>query len=487
MSASAGPPAAGPPPLVIGRASVARNALALTAATIAARVSMFALGIVLARSLGATEYGRYSLALAVGVVLQPIADFGLSRYLVRETARDRHATERALGRLALSKLGLLAATQIVTLAAAAALGMNGDLLVIVGAMVLAAMFDGWSLFVYCYFQGRESMAFEARATAIAGIARATGAIVLALGTGRLTLVVAWIVLVAAVQAAVSNRLLRRAVGQLPSPRGADVDWRSVASMGMVSIFVVVYLRADTILVAAFEEERLVGLYAAAYTLMLGVQVLPAMLTSALQPVFARTYRASAGEFARIWHGGVRLLVLSMLPVAVVVTVLAEPIIDRTFGAAFAASADVLRTVIWICPLAAVSLASQAVLRAARREAMLVWVSGACAVLSIGLNLWAIPRWGIMGAAATTVATEAVNVTLLLWLVISRGLVPLPDLPLRRLGLAAAALVTVAVLLADAPVGLALVGAIAAYVATLAATGVLRGAELAALRRMTHAD
>ena len=476
----------GGPDLELERASVARNALVLTGATLAARLSMFALGIVLARTLGAADYGLYSLALAVGIVLQPIADFGISRYLVRETARDRAATEAALGRLALAKLGLLAVTTAVTLVGAAAFGTGGELLVLVTALLVAAMLDGWSLFVFCYFQGRESMGYEARATTAAALVRAAGAIALAIATERLEPVVGWIVLVAAVQAAFSSHRLRRAVGRLPSPRAGHVDWRRVASMGLVSTFVIIYLRVDTILIGWFEDERSVGLYAAAYTLMLGAQIIPTMLTSALQPVFARTYDDGSDGFARTWHDGMLLLLLLTLPVAVAVSVLAEPIIDRTFGGGFGPSADVLRIVICVCPLVGASMAAQAVLRGARREGTLIWVSGVCVVVNVGLNLWAIPQMGIDGAAMATLVTEALNVAMLLAYVLSRRLVPLPDIPAFRLLLATLVLAAVALVLSDAPVELAGAAALASYVAVLAATGVLRGADLARLRRLAHA-
>ena len=102
------------------RASVGRNAWHLGVGTIVARLSMFALGIVLARFLGPEGYGRYSLALSIGFVLQPIADLGLTPYLARETARHRTATESALPTIMAAKTAMLALTYVVTLIVCAA-------------------------------------------------------------------------------------------------------------------------------------------------------------------------------------------------------------------------------------------------------------------------------------------------------------------------------------------------------------------------------
>jgi O-antigen/teichoic acid export membrane protein len=466
-------------------ASVARNASVLTAATVVARLSMFALGIVLARTLGASDYGRYSLALAIGIVLQPIADFGISRYLSRETARDRASTEGALPVLVAAKFALLIATYGAALAVAALAVDDRALLALIAVMVLAALVDGWSMFAYGYFQGREAMGVEARTTTFSALARGGGAITLVLTTGSLALVVAWILLVAVIQAAAATLALRSALGAdtrlRPGRHGGRVDWRSVAAMGLVSIFVITYLRVDTVLMGWLLDERAVGLYAAAYTLMLGAQVFPAMLTTALQPVFARTFGADGEAFERTWHVGLRALMLVTLPIAVAVSLTSEAVIARFFGPEFARSAGVLAVVIWICPVVAASLAAQGVLRGARRESTLTWISGTCALVNVVFNIWAISRYGIIGAAVVTVATEALNVLLLLTVVLRGGLVPPPRGPWLRIAVAAAATAVVAVATAAAPVELTLAAAFAAYVIVLALTGVLRGDDLAMLR------
>ncbi len=468
------PPA--PPSGPLG-ATVLRNASVLGAATIVVRVLMFALGVVLARALGAESYGQYALALALGVVLQPVADLGLTPYLSREVARDRRGGEGVLPTLLLAKVALLGVTFLVT-AGAAALAVDGaDLLAVIVAMVLAALLDGLSMFVYGYFQGREAMQYEARATAIAAGVRGGGGIAIAVASHRLGYVVGWILLVAVLQAVAAAWRLRREVGAAATPRrerGARaVDWRAVASLGLIAIFVMTYLRVDTVLLGWLENERAVGLYAAAYALMLGAQIPPWMLATALTPVFARTYRNNPAEFEASWHRGIRLVLLISLPIALVASLLAGGIIDRLYGAEFERSADVLALVIWICPLGAVSLVAQAVLRAAGRELWLTVASGGCAVLNVALNLWAIPRYGIMGAAVVTVVTEAVNVVALVAGSRRGALVPWPRFPLVPTTLASCVLAAVAIALSELPVEVAGLGAVAAYAAVLWATGVLR--------------
>jgi O-antigen/teichoic acid export membrane protein len=466
-----------PPPGPLG-ATVLRNASVLGAATIVVRLLMFALGIVLARALGAESYGQYALALALGVVLQPVADLGLTPYLSREIARDRRGGEAVLPALLVAKVSLLGATFLLTAGVAALVVSGEELLAVIVAMVLAALLDGLSIFVYGYFQGREAMHYEARATAIAAGVRGAGGIVLALATDRLAYVVGWILLVAVLQAAAAAFRLRREVGEaatLRRARGASaaVNWRAVASMGLIAIFVMTYLRVDTVFLGWLQDERAAGLYAAAYALMMGAQIPPWMLATALTPVFARTYHRDPAEFEASWHRGLRLVLLISLPIALIASLLAGGIVDRLYGDEFERSADVLALVIWICPLGAVSLIAQAVLRGAGRELWLTVVSGGCAALNVGLNLWAIPRHGIMGAAVVTVVTEAVNMVALVAAARRGRLVPWPRFPVMRTALAACAASAVAIAGDGLPVEVAGLGAVAAYLTVLWTTGVLR--------------
>jgi O-antigen/teichoic acid export membrane protein len=467
------------------RASLGRNASVLTASMVVARLTMFALGIVLARGLGAESYGRYALAVALGAVLMPVADIGITTYLGREIARDRLATEAALPLLARVKAILLVATVALTAGVAAPVVHDPGTRGVIDFVVLAALLDGSSAMVYGYFRGRETMGYEATATTVAALVRGVGGIALVVAFHRLWPVVAWVVLVAVGQLVFALSRLRSAAPRARS-RGiaVHVDWISVASMGLYSLFVIVYLRIDSVMIGWLLDERAVGVYAAAYTLMLGAQIAPTMLAAALTPVFARSHRRDDAAFRSAWASGIRLVVLISLPIALVVSALSGPIIARLYGQDYASAGNVLALVIWVSPLGSLSLVIQAVLRGARHERRLTIVAGVCALANVAANLWAIQAHGIIGASVTTIVTEALNVALLLWLVLREGLVPPPRFPVARLILASAALVGVARLMIGLPVELAGAAALVAFVAVLAATRVITAADVPpAVRRV----
>lgn len=462
----------------IRAASVARNATVLAGATLVARLLGFALAIVMARALGTGDYGRYALALALGQVLVPVADLGLTPYLSREAARHAAGAEARLRTLLKAKLALVAGTLMLTAVGAVVLLDDRELILVIAAMTTAAMADTLSAFAYAYFQGRESMGFEARTTTLVAVARGAGGIAIIAAGGELGAVVAWVLGVSLVQTVFVGARLRAVTHHgVRAAEPARVDRRAVLSMGLMSLFVFTYLRIDTVLIGLISDEEAVGLYAAAYTIMLGAQIAPWMISMALTPVFARTFGRDPRAFAKSWRQGLRTVLLIALPIAVGGTVLADELIDRAYGDAYAAASDALAVLVWACPLGALGTIVQSTLRAASREGWLVRVSGTCAAFNIAANLWAIPHYGITGAAAVTVSTELISAVVLLVLARRAGIVGSPRFPAARVALALLALAGAALATAGVAVELAVVGGVVAYGAALVVLGVVTPTEL----------
>jgi len=467
---------------------VVRNASLLTVATIVARLSAFGLAIVMARVLGAESYGRYGLAFALGTVLVPLADFGMTPFVSREAARARTTADAAVRALVTVKLGLMAAVLVATGAATALAVDDGELAAVILAVLLGMLADGLAQFAFGYFQGRERMGFEAVVSTVSAILRSVGGVALVIATGELLPAVAWLLVVSLGQLAYCAWRLREELtqpggaGLAPTPVRA-IPWRVVGSMGLIHVFVLIYLRADAVIIGLILGEREVGWYTAAYTLLLGLQIVPYMIAVALTPVFARAYTGDRALFNASWQEGIRAVLLVALPVAVVTSVLAGPIIGRFFGAEFDPAVSALAILVGAIPLAALNVVVGAALRGAGRERWLTTVSGIGAALNVGLNLWAIPTFGIDGAAVVTVATELAVALGLTGLAVRGGIAPMPRIPLLRLALALAALAGVAELARPAGPELAAAAGLVVYVVVVLITRIVGGEDLATVRAM----
>lgn len=462
-----------------GRA--ARNAAVLSGATLAARLLGFALGVVLGRTLGVEDYGVYGFAVALSLVVTPLADVGITQYMIRETARDAARAEAEMRDLLRVKLAL--AVAVLAIVAAVALLRSRDSTVAVVVIVIAAagLGDSFSQFVFGYFQGRERMGFEARLTTFAALLRAAGGIVLALVTRDLVLVVCWVLAVSVFQVGVAFARVRAPLRETRG-RWAAAAWGTVLVMGAIVALTNVYTRADAVMIGLLLDDRQVGLYTAAYTLMLGLGIVPWMVGTALAPVFASTFTGDREVFAQAWREGVRATLVIAIPLALVTSILARPILERLYGPEFGDATTALAVLAWTCPLAALATLSSVALRGAGRERWILLVALAGAVMNVGLNLVLIPAIGIKGAAIMTVATEVMVVLAMAGLATARRLLPRPRLPLLRMLAAAAALAAVAVGLRDAPVEVSVIASMAAYVLVALATRLVGPEDIARIRQ-----
>jgi O-antigen/teichoic acid export membrane protein len=468
------------------RLSVVRNATLLTLATFAARACTFALAIVMGRRLGVSEYGRYGFAVALGTIIVPLADLGMTGYVSREVARDRSAGEvRAVHLLAVKVSTALAALAI-SAAVSALLSHDARAAAVIIVVLASMLADGVSGFVFGYFQGRERMSFEASSTVLAAAVRGLGGIACVLAFDALLPVLASMLLVSAVQLAIALRRFAAAVdlGRLRQAAStAAVSWRNVFALGSITLFALVYLQADAVIIGVVYDTHAVGLYSAAYALTAGLQILPWQLAVAVAPVFARTYGADPDAFRAAWHRGLRIVLMMALPLALVTSVLAGDIMRLVFGARFHAGATALAILVWSTPVWAANMVVAGAVRGAGRDAWLVSTTSLGLLVNLGLNAWAIPSFGIDGAAAVTVGTELAVLLAQGWLLISRRVAPFPRLPYARLALAAVALAAVALATRGIEVVVAAVAALCAYTLTLVATGAISRDELRELRSL----
>ncbi|MCB0873468.1 MAG: oligosaccharide flippase family protein [Thermoleophilia bacterium] len=463
---------------------VARNFVLMASSTMATRVLTFTLGLVLARHLGAGDYGLYALGAAVAVVISAVTSVGLDPYVTREVARDRAGLHRNLRRLLAARFSLTA----VALGglAAWALATRDTVAWAVMLSYVAFALDELALAGYAYLQGLERMGFQAVTVLTTQALRTAGGIALAVVTEDLLLVLGWLAVTGLVGVTATAIRLRRiprpgpAVGPQP-PFTAVMG--SCGAMMLVVLFNAVILRADSVIIGIFDGARDVGLYTAAYALVAAVQILPWIASVVVYPVFARAFASDHRLLRTAWTDAVGAVLLMTVPAAVLAVLLGTRVIEAVYGAEFSRSGQVLGILMWWIPLAGIAALGTALLRSAGRERANATIIGVGAVGNVAANLLVVPRFGMVGAAWVTVMAELCMVSATL-IVVFRGLHL--GLPLRRILLATpalAALGAAAVALDDRPVVIALAAAVAAYAVAVVAA---RAVTVTELRRLLRA-
>lgn len=469
--------------------TILRNSAIGLAAQIAIKLLSFGFNILVIRQLGATEYGQYAAVTSFGSVFLFIADLGLAPYTVREVARLRDRPDgpqriRALFGNVLALRLLLALLSGFMVVTAGILTGRPELMVAAIALnalnVLVFAVQGSSDAI---LQGHERVDLTAGVQVVNQVVFVTlGALALWLGFGYFGLIVA------TMAGFVSMATISwRAVGRLGVRPGRPTValWgpllRAALPFGVIGLTLGLSYRFDSVLLNIFWGDAPTGYYNAAYNLIFSLVTLSNVLNTALYPSLARQAAIAPESLPQLYERLLRYLLLAAVPIAVGGFLVAEPLVALLLGAEYAASAELLRVLIWVLPLMFCSEFLGYVVVIAGREAKVARAIVGSTVVNIAANLLLIPRFGPMAAAVVTVATELVLVGQYGWLLRDQ----LRQMRWRQvLGkpmVAVAAMATIVLLGHDLPVLLTVAAGGVSYAALLLALRVVGPDEYAFLR------
>lgn len=403
--------------------SVRHNTLVLTLAELGNRLCSALVIFLLARAIGDAGFGEYSLGFAIAGIFALVADFGLSRLVVREVAREALAPTEALLAAAMIKLPLALLATGGAYATARYLDYSPGTLRVVMLAVLAALIQSYAQLCRAIFQARQQMALDALGRAAErGIALLL-VIVLALLALPLELF-----MVAFVVASLGDLVL--SLGLLwPSmePRGArlrpDLLKRLLLDglpFFLTGFFITVYFRIDTIILSNYAAPREIGWYNAAYILLLNLQILPQSVSTALYPALARQWQTSKADFNRSLTEALQTNLLIGVALSVATLNVAPLAVGLLFGADFSPAARLLAILAPVIALASLSSVAGSALGATTKQRSIVLVTAAGAGVNIAINLVLIPYWGAAGSALSTMLTEAMILGCYLVLLRRRG-------------------------------------------------------------------
>jgi O-antigen/teichoic acid export membrane protein len=379
-----------------------RRALALSSSGAAGARLMGAVGGVLAaRLLGPSGRGQLAVLMFLAIAGAMTVSAGVQFWVVREVARRQGV--RSVGRVlrvhVLVMAGTVTALGLLMLPVIEGLAHTGALPAL--AAVGCAMTAATSLLFLALPNGARAMGVVAGGTMAAGAAYVLGgAVGLSLDglsdPAALVLVLAATAIGNVVACGIAAAWARRAPAGATPRVGIWHDYRSAMRFGlpggMGELVLIAMLRADVLLVAAFLPLRQVGLYAVATALAEVLWIVPdgvaqvVLPTSSKQPDAALTRRLLKAALAITAAGGVLLVLL------------AAPLIDLVFGPAFADASHAVPLLVVASLGAAVWKIVGAEVVARGTTSPRLWSACAGLAAMVVVDLVAIPRFGISGAA-----------------------------------------------------------------------------------------
>jgi O-antigen/teichoic acid export membrane protein len=383
----------------------------------------------IARYLGPSGFGVLSFALAFTGIFAVFADFGLQLLITREVARDKNLTQKYLANFSLMKiiLAVFAYGLIAIIINLMAYPWQTILVVyLLGVYVICSAF---TQMFYSTFQAYERMEFQAIGQFLNSVLMLVS-IVVAIRLGLDIVIFAYIYVAVALVTLIYSYIVMKSlffeysVNWVPNMLEMDRDFwkltfKRVLPFGLSQVFVTSFYWISTILLSLMKGDAMVGWYNASYRMVLILSFIPAAVIAAIYPVMAKLFVTSQDTLKIVHERSLKYLATLAIPLGIGTTILASRFISLIFGSEYAESVTVLQILVWseVCIFISMPLAN--LFNSMNKQLLTMVITAICLIINVVFNLALIPQYGLIGASATTVLTEAVS--LILCLVFAAGM------------------------------------------------------------------
>jgi len=473
---------------------VAKNSIAPIVLNLFNRAIIdMAFAALMARILGPVGNGRYATAGVIFGWFDIITNFGLDMYVMREVARDRGRARHVFVNTTVLRLLLFVAVVPVLGSFLALRQASGAplatetvwaVVLLYGGLLPGSVANGFA----SLFRGCEKHEVPAAIQTVTTILRVTLGVPVLVGAMGIVGLAGVSIVTNAVTLAILALLAQRLVWpELPPARGRIVwslqramlseSWPLMASV----LLQVLFTGVNVLLLQRLQGDEVVGWYDAARKWVDALNIIPSFFTFAVFPVMSRQAAQDRSGLQRSYRLSVKLLTMVALPVAVLVTLLATPLVGALSGSRFLPhGAAVLQILIWSILFGWINSLTNYVLIALNRQRYVLLASGARVVFTIVANLLFVRTFSYTASAWTIIGGELLLV-LLFYADLRRHLGPVGwGRLMGRSVLAGLAMGAVAWGLASFSLLLALVVSLIVYPAALALLRALTPEELALL-------
>lgn len=179
---------------------------------------------------------------------------------------------------------------------------------------------------------------------------------------------------------------------------------------------------DRFVISSVLDMEAVAYYSTPFEMTIKVLILSGGLLGVLFPVFSAYARDEHTKLMQLYQRGIKVLLVTMLPVALLIIALAHPILDLWLGSAFAQESALLLQLfaVGVLAIAIASVPSGAV-QAIGRPDLTAWRHLAELPVYFGAAWFCANEWGVVGVAAVWACYTIVDVILMFW--IARSVLP----------------------------------------------------------------
>ena len=385
---------------------IIKNTFSLLFSGIITQLFSFILIIYLARILGPGDFGKINFSIAIVTYFTLIANLGLPLLGTREIARDKGKINEYLGNILTLRLFLSVLSFGLLLLVTFFLNKSLEIKHLIILYGLGVIFS--ALVIDWVFQGVEKMEYIGLGRILAGLV-STGLVLVFIKTQRqLLLIPCFQVAGSILMAGIFILIFVKNFGKLRLNFNF-ILWenlfRQALPLGISIIMVQIIYNIDTIMLGFMRSDAEIGYYNAAYKIITPLIMVGAVYFDAIFPLISNYYKISLESLKILQSYTAKLIVTIVIPLAIGGFILARPIVNLLYGSEYNNAIIAFQFLIWVVALVCLNSIYARGLWACNRQNEFMKIVILQAMANIGFNFFLIPRFGIVGAAISTVAAE----------------------------------------------------------------------------------
>lgn len=391
------------------RQTIAKNTFWLFFGTISSRLIKAGILIYSARILGAEDWGVFSYALSLAAFFTVFTDFGLSTVITRESSKDTSVQEKYFATSLAIKVVMTVISIGLFLALAPLIVKQQAVMAMLPIIILLVSLDGMRDFTASLSRAWERMEVEALIQIATNVAIVIGGfIALWYYRSAYSLSVGYVAGVGIgmlVAFYPFRRYFKHVTKTFDSSLIKSILYASWP-IGMLSLMTATMLNTDTIMIGWFRDMTDVGYYSAGQRIAQIIFMVPALLTTALFPSFAKL-ASDTERFKKAIEKSLVTLLMIAIPMAIGGALLAKDIMYLVYGDQYLAGslsfAIMCLTIIsgFMAPVL-----GNAIFALNKEKKLFTYI-----ILGISgnllFNLLLIPRFGIAGSALSTLINQTI--------------------------------------------------------------------------------
>ncbi len=392
-------------------AIIRRNSLFSFLSTATRLIANMLMFVGVARLYGADVFGQFTTAHTYLTLFLYLSDFGFDLLVAADTARDRAASTKFFLTVIPVRTVFAVLATVAMLGTTIALPLKTETKLFMALLSLTIPASAFCTFLYAFFKGHDQIQYEARNSFVQNAALLVALVVMGIMHAPALAVAGVFVgsrlLGAVLMVAMALRTFGRRMFAWSFEGFGRVLLRG-APYGFNLLFGALFLQADTLMLVSWRGESVAGTYQAAMKLVILVLTVPDVVAGAFLPVLARLHATDRIKWIRVS----RLLAKSMLFAGFSVSLLffmaAPEIIHLVYGArGFQEAIPVMQILAFTVAIRFFIEPYGLVLTSANAQHKRMWIIIVATVCNVAGNVYAIPHFGVQGAAIASVLSNLI--------------------------------------------------------------------------------